>query len=203
MVPIMSFSMKEFQIGVSPIEDMAKLPANTYVEAARRDRKGQILAQNEIPSLLYHNDYSFRPNRLTKPVMWGDHRVVSERVADVMRGFDLGKGALVPVTIANWDGSERCDAKYYVLNVGNCKFARQGKSGSRLSERSDFQQHQFTARENDKVELMTQALEGPDIWHDPYYLNSVFVSAALGEALRAENNRQIFMVRVKVTTVES
>ncbi len=110
---------------------------------------------------------------------------VSERCADVLRQFDLGGGHLYPVEVLQKDKITPIgDHKWFCINFGNVKRAFLAEQSNNIEP---FPQNRWAPRavftDYDGAVAKT-ALIGADLWVDPVFWNSIFLSRALGDALK-------------------
>jgi hypothetical protein len=122
--------------------------------------------------------------------------VVSDRCADVMRGFDLGSGSLHPVKVFEKDKATPIgDHGWFCLNFGNKKsILLPDKSRSIKPFPGDRWRPDVIVGDN-AIAVSPQALIGPDIWIDPLFFNGFFLSDALVKALKKAKCRSGFALK--------
>jgi hypothetical protein len=117
--------------------------------------------------------------------------IVSLQVADVLRGFDMGKGGLAPVTALDKERKTPLPGEYFSWTFNNVKRAFRPDQSKKLR---NFLPGVATTRavlEDGDLACSREALGGPDVWIDPGLYGSIFLSdrlvAALGEAGLSKN----------------
>ena len=167
--------------------------------AERSNQHGEFVDAEACPNRIWGDDRARTMTRLPHLVMAQAHWIVSAKAAAVLRGFDLGGGALYPVR----DGVFQRDNKTPVAGdmfcwiFGNVKTAFApdqtprkkpfGVAGLRWSLPSMLA--------DDDIAVTDAALAGPDVWVDPTLFQSLFVSGALGDALEAAGLHEAFRLR--------
>ena len=124
---------------------------------------------------------------------------VSEKVADVIRRFDLGEGELVPVPLFKADLQTPWPKKYYYINYGGHKdtFLPEISKSIQLQipreapKKSTYSVH---APADLDVALLDIANSGADIWIEQYVRNKLFLSATLVDALLTKKMGPIYLL---------
>ncbi len=116
--------------------------------------------------------------------------VLKERLAEIFARFDLGDGGLIPYTIYEEDLTTPVQGKFYLLNLG----ARKRSFLSSESKNVEFiVKSQITGleiwkvnpwAEDGDVALSGAALGGADLWVEETVRLGLFMSDALGTAIR-------------------
>ena len=117
---------------------------------------------------------------------------VSEKVAVVMRRFDLGGGKLVPVPLLKADLETPWPEPFYYINYGGPKdtFLPEQSRSIQLQilreapKKSTYSVHSPSDLD---VALLDSAREGADIWIEQYVRSKLFLSSSLVDALHAAN----------------
>jgi hypothetical protein len=124
------------------------------------------------------------------------HWIVSARAADVLRKFDLGGGALYPVTegIFLEDEVTRIDGDYYCWIFGNIKMGLMPEVSANLRPPAveGLWYHMPWKLADGDVAVSKDVLGGPDVWLDKMLFQSIFLSRELGDALDAVGLRKAF-----------
>ena len=128
----------------------------------------------------------------------GGRWVMCSKAADIFCGFDLGGGALCPVSEGVWapDPATRDPDAWFCWVFGNAKQAFQeshspsapGRDGPELRDICNFPWKMG----DDLIAVSGAANEGPDVWVDRTLARSVFLSRQLGDALNAAGFRDAF-----------
>ena len=109
--------------------------------------------------------------------------ILSKRLADVFRRFDLGKGGIEPVRAFGRDRRTPLAGEYFCLTFDNVKRAFRPEESQKVS---DFVKGVWTtdpAFSDGDIVCSRDALSGPDIWIDPRLYGSIFLSDDLVKAL--------------------
>jgi hypothetical protein len=122
--------------------------------------------------------------------------VVSERVANVLSQFDLGREiVLVPVDVFKPDGKTPMGGQYYCLNFGAQKdtvAAANVKGTAYVYDPRDPYLPPGGTIKDDYIAVTRMALEGADLWTDPAANGDIFVSDRLYSALKAQKLDKAF-----------
>ena len=109
--------------------------------------------------------------------------ILSQRLADVFRRFDLGKGGLEPVRALKADRHTPLAGQYFCLSFDNVKRAFLPDESAKVS---DFVKGVWTTDadfSDGNIVCSRDALSGPDIWIDPRLYGTLFLSDRLVAAL--------------------
>jgi hypothetical protein len=174
------------------------------MEFARACRKkndeGESLGPDCFPAEIFgvpmaeEKDYKL-PNLFFAGSFWA----VSKAAADVLRQFDLGGGGLFPVRVLKKYRVTPVDGEWFCIGFGNRKSALMPEVSQKVEL---FAQKRYRARatigDND-ITVSTVALSGPDIWIDSQMWDSLFLSEALGNALKkAKADKGFFLKKCRV-----
>jgi len=122
-------------------------------------------------------------------------------MADVLRRFDLGQGALYPVRVLEYDRETPVEGNYFHINFGNVKEAflpEMSPTAQRRHDGIDIWKRIVPAK-NDEMAVRGTALTGPDIWIDPRFYNAFFLRGCLVQALKAAKlTRGLWLSRCRV-----
>lgn len=155
------------------------------------------LGANEYPKFLYQTDRS-KPIRDFR-VVSNDVHVVSVRLADVLRQFDLGEPPelgpgrrrveLYPIELRAADKTTHID-DYIMLYVATEKdsFVRELSAGFLKQSNAPAV---LTSAHDPELALTSAALDGPDLWREPGVANGYFFSDRLVSAIREAGIRDI------------
>ena len=157
---------------------------------------GERFSPEELPTKFYGR----KPNPKTAksrgnipPAFKSRYVFVNEEIAEVMRGFELGADALIPVELFLPDGVKKVDTPYYLLHFGVRKPTIDRERSERVKPR-EFSPGEYTVP-IDVTSLTTptkkpnlyyhpEALEGPEMWVDPEFPRLIFFGDRLGTALK-------------------
>ena len=160
-------------------------------EARDASNKGFKIEPERFPEgVAVWNEEAFAK---TGDFLWaGPFLTVSEKVAEVMRRFDLGEGGLVPVPLFKADLETPWPEPYYYINYGGPKdtfLPEQSRSTDILIPREPPEKTTydvFSPSDGD-IALSCKAEQGADIWVEQYVRSKLFLSSALVDALDAAN----------------
>ena len=130
-------------------------------------------------------------------------RVISGRVADILQRFDLGKGAVLPISDGLYlsDESTRIPGSYYSWHVGTKKAAYDSENSVNVRKEKIpglWDMMPYFPADGD-VAVSGVALEGPDVWLDDGLFKSLFLSGPLGGALEAAGLKEsLFLYEARV-----
>jgi hypothetical protein len=109
---------------------------------------------------------------------------VDKPVADVLRQFDMGKGALYPVKIFQKDRVTQFEGEYFCVNFGNVKRAFLPELSPNTMEFPQERRILSFVPTDNEVAVSNAALIGPDLWVDPKLFKGFFISGRLRTALK-------------------
>lgn len=111
-------------------------------------------------------------------------------LADILARFGLGEGGLFPYTIYEPDLVTPRPEKFFLINLGarkdcllpeECRPKSIRKLGNNRITGRPFWGHRYP--EHDDFAVSSEALEGPDLWHNPGLSSCMFMSGALARAI--------------------
>lgn len=190
----------EASLGVFASTNMTKEQA---IAAVQRNTDGQPVSPDLCPTRIWADsgveDYEIAfETRNPDPDLFfaSSYWIVSERAADVLRQFDLGEGALYPVSegVFKKGNKIRLPKEYFCWMFGNKKsaFLSQVSRNVRAPKIEGLWWNMPWTPADDDVAVSGQALPGPDVWLDKMLFQSVFLSGPLGDALDAAGLREAF-----------
>jgi hypothetical protein len=190
----------EASLGVFASTNMTKEQA---IAAVQRNNDGQPVSPDLCPTRIWassgveDHEIAFEarnpdPDLFCASSYW----IISERAADVLRQFNLGEGALYPVSegVFKRDNKTRLPKEYFCWIFGNTKsaFLSQESQNVRAPKIEGlWWKMPWTPADGD-VAVSDKALQGPDVWLDMMLFNSVFLSGALGDALDSAGLSEAF-----------
>lgn len=185
----------EYGRGFSPCNyhvDFEEASLNTW-----KNERGQPLPPDAFPSEIYlkegFDDYTYIPH------LWkGTYIYVSIEVAEILKQFNMGKGALYKTRLFEVDRKTPYSIcpECYCLNFGNVKEAFLGKESpnARIASKdpeSNYRKLPYVPKDGD-IAVSTAALQGPDLWLDHSLNRALFLSGRLADALKAAGLDQDF-----------
>lgn len=130
--------------------------------------------------------------------------IVHDDAAAVLRQFDLGGGGLYPIEVFERDQKTPIPGPWHSIAFGNTKDAFVPEESPKARKTYirpggvEGWTPRSTMKDGDMV-VTTSALSGPDIWIDERVGDAVFLSAALGSALKkAKADKGWMLKKVKV-----
>ncbi|WP_428544033.1 hypothetical protein [Profundibacter sp.] len=158
------------------------------LQAMRLNEKGVALPADHFPKEMYFNYRDKKVKRINPGFFYGGgFHCVSAAFADVLRRFDLGKGALYPVELFQHDRETPVEGEYFCINFGNQKQAAVPEYSPKLMKPSYPQKEGEppwilpAVLENNDITVTKSALEKPDLWVDPQIRESLFLSDPLAK----------------------
>lgn len=130
------------------------------------------------------------PSPLPHIFVAGDYLSVSEAVAAVLREFGLGASLIKPVIFLNQDQATTIARGWNLFQIKEFKTGLEMTQSMNMPKpmfpRPDVYPASFAGHmQQTRPAINGSVLQGPDVWIDRRVANSVFVSAALFECLRA------------------
>jgi hypothetical protein len=160
---------------------------NRLIAIQRSNNAGEVLNKDDFPEAIWGSKERGATTFKTLPDLFYGYGywVVSDRCADVLRGFDLGSGSLHPVKVFEKDKVTPIgDHGWFCWNFGNKKNVFLPDKSKNISPFSGNRWHPRATLRDNEIAVSPQALIGPDIWIDPLLFNSLFLSDALVKALK-------------------
>ena len=187
---IISIKRKEYgSWRLQQTPELAEWTDRMLQESARGWKRGEVLTQEHVGDMWYfepHPDYVLPPF-----VSAGGFPLVSESVKTVLEQFDIGETIFHPLKIMDWDETRFTTPEpYYFLNVCN---KRSIGNYEALSTKGDVtpplrNRHGIVFLPNsdheEKLVVVPEALDGPDIWLDPKVSELLFLSDQLVAGLK-------------------
>lgn len=166
-------------------------PEDEKVDLSQRTKDGAFIPGARYPARVTSAEYK----RKVRPIfVAGGNYGVTEPVAEIMRGMDMGKNALHPFDYVDLDGeTPMAGGPFYFLNICEFKTAIDvSRSGTVLAAARHIRRPEVVVRLSliglegpDKIAVTQNALHGPDMWMDSQLQLGVFFSDRLVGALRA------------------
>ncbi|KCV81347.1 hypothetical protein ATO10_13124 [Actibacterium atlanticum] len=178
--------------------DIVETDKDNAIEALRLNQLGFPLPSDRFPKEQYFTQRSKKAAKQPDIFSAGGFWCVSAAVADVMRQFDLGEGGLYPTKLFQFDRETPVEGTYFCLNFGvrQQHFIPDQSPGATVPFKAppNSWKPQFVVNDYD-IAVRAEALDGPDMWIDPYLWNAVFMSDPLVQALKAAKLTRRFNLR--------
>ena len=176
--------------------DLAQQDDEPDLKGQELNKKGLPVPPELCPKKIW-GDESARTFKKMPDLFWAwSQWIVSERAADVMRRFDLGGGALHPVSegVYQRDGVTRVPGNYFCWTFGNTKsaFLPEQSRNARAPDIPGMWWKLPWKPADDDIAVSGSALIGPEVWLDDMLFKSVFLSGPLGDALDDAGLRKAF-----------
>ena len=153
-------------------------------EMSQKFRRGEFIEPELFPGTVYAKRAKVKPFDIG--VIQDGLVLISERLADLLRGFELGNNHLIEVDMYDRSQKVKQPDRYFILNVTEkkegCFIPEQSKGPiTKYSEQfyliAGFGYEDIAVRES-------AILGGVDLWMDPILQGAPFFSGALGEAIK-------------------
>lgn len=159
-----------------------------WVDNLRRIDSGEPVPDDFLPDVMWVDEADDdRVKRLPHLFRASNLLVVSETVADLLRGFDLGASRLAPVTLLHRNRTTAFSGTHLILDLRERKEAFEPKHSRRFTPpRYPDQTHLGSVSgkpEDGDISVSAAAHVGADIWRDPRLLKSLFFSDRLVTAM--------------------
>lgn len=161
-----------------------------FLKVVKKFVAGEALDDAELPDVMWVS-FAEDDRRKTLPHIFkvNDFVAVSSQMADVLRGFDLGRSRLVPVRLMHADRETPFPGEHFLLHI------REDKAGFEPDHSARFKRpkrdwNEFLGKlelepEDNDVSVNPGVLAGSDLWYDRTLMASLFASDALMAAMRA------------------
>ncbi|WP_428697461.1 hypothetical protein [Stappia sp.] len=178
------------------------------LEAVRQTKVGWFLPQDRFPTDNYPlpNSHPSAHKRRVPQIFSNGFIFLAGESAEVVRSFDMGKGALYPVRLWHPDGKTPMPGAFFYLSQGNRKDALLLEKSVNLRQQPGSGRWRVsTARPQKPLAVFSgAALEGPDLWWDKLIVDDFFISDRLKRALDQRRlSRDWHLVRCPVVTGRS
>ncbi|WP_129140048.1 imm11 family protein [Modicisalibacter coralii] len=159
------------------------------VESMRRSDRGVASGDDSWPREMYFVSPYKKLSKLPAIFSAGGVWVVSQRFAEVLRRFELGKTTLHPVRLFQHDRTTPFDGEYFCLAFGETKDTfvpeESPEAGQSPLMSKDIWKPSL-GREEYGLALCRKSLQGVDLWMEKKMMNVFFLSDRLYQALNAE-----------------
>ena len=163
--------------------------SKAWVADLRRFNGGEPVPDDFLPEVLWAGDRDDdRLERLPNLFQACGFLVVSDTLADILRGFALGASRLLPVKLLHGDRAKPYPGMHLILDLRERKEAFEPEHSRKYTPRF-FPEQPFlgsagvTTQDGD-ISVSAVALAGADIWHDPQLLKSLFLSDPLMASMK-------------------
>jgi hypothetical protein len=166
---------------------------------------GVKLPRSAFPEACYVFDEA-RWRRVPDLFYAGPFHAVKGRLAEVLKGFDLGGGELMEFPIYKADKTTRLEGPFYFLNYGAQRdtFVPSESKGLRELFTLEFDNREvwkYGRNKDDEIAVSAEALGGPDLWFEKKLDWVLFMSGRLHDAIvNANINVDFRFSRAKILT---
>jgi hypothetical protein len=189
-----------------PPTHIIPLESDRVYAALGRHKRGEKLPREEFPDACYVFDEP-RWKRSKDLFFGGSFYAVKGKLAELLKGFDLGQGELIEFPIYKADKATRLPGPFYFLNFGAQRdtFVPSESSGitSLLTvERSGRELWECSGHKQDvSIAVSAEAFVGPDLWFEKKLHWVMFMSGRLHDAIvKANINVDFRFSRAKILT---
>lgn len=159
------------------------------VHLIRRDR-GEPVPDDLVPEVMWASQIETDRRTVLPHIFQAcSQLVVSEALANLLGGFDLGSSRLVPTRLLHRDRARPYEGRHLVLDVRARKTAVDVARSPRIRLNPNLGLPQVGSLGGaylGDIVLTPAALAGPDVWLDPQLLHAIFFSDRLVRAMQAE-----------------
>jgi hypothetical protein len=175
--------------------DLSEQSKEKSIEGSKKNPLGEPLGPDLFPKTVWATEET-PPGPLPDLFVAKGYWVVSEKAASILRQFDLGKGALYPVAVLKADRATPYPGDHFCWNFGNAKTALVPDQSQNLRPFgvAGLRWNLPWNPKDGDVAVSAAALGGPDVWVDPNLFKSLFVSDALGSALKGAGLAKAFLL---------
>ena len=170
------------------------------MEAEKLLKKGMPVPKDACPKRIWGKENAGIFASLPALFCAEGHYIASEEPAHILHQFELGSGAVYPITegVHQKDDLTRVPGQYFCWIFGNVKRAfLEGQSPSApalVNDERDWCGMPVVMEDGD-IAVSASALSGPDVWIDPTLFKSIFLSGPLGQALIDAGLGQAFRLK--------
>ena len=184
--------------------DVGERDHTHLIQIEQAIERGETLNADDFPREIFgaphahEADYAL-PNFFHAYGYW----VVSKAAADVLGRFDLGNGGLYRVSVLRNDRVTPVGGEWFCFNFGNQKSALVPDMSDNIRQRAQGRYKASALVGDQDIVVSAKALEAPDVWVDTQMWDALFLSEALGNALKeAEADEGFFLLRCRVVSAE-
>jgi hypothetical protein len=179
------------------------------IEVAKVARDGGVVHPDQFPAEVWGEVGEYRahhfPNRWPDISCYNGLWLISDDVADILRGFDTGDGVISPVRLFRRDHVTVVPGDWFFWNVGNAKQAFLPDRSTHIRPVPGRAWRTLGAGDHD-LKCSSAAEAGPDVWFDPKLRGVLFLGRALGQALMAAdlaNERAGFGTLIRCEVIDT
>lgn len=178
---------------------------NIIVERSKLHARGQKLGLDELPQKFFGRILEGKIGTMPEAFYANGYIVVQQKCFDVFSRFDLGPTDLVPAKVYQKDRETEVKGPFYVFNFGCIKESfvpeKSEDMTSSIFEPSGPKKYMPVVEKDNQIALSSEALSGPDLWHEKGLPRMIFMSGRLRDALKAEKLHVAFKF-IKCRVVE-
>ena len=163
-------------------------PPLDYIHEFRRHDPAE---RDQAPDYIFFNLSGLREDYKRKLpdifTITGGLIVISERFADLLRGFELGQTRLFEVPLFERDQKTPRPGRWFILHIAAKKSAFVPEASSGVKEKDHAPPGLWEPDrlvKTDVVAVRASAAEGEDLWVDTHYSWRIFFSDRLRQAIK-------------------
>jgi hypothetical protein len=174
--------------------------------AAKLNWQGDVVPEAFIPKVF--RPENSRPGELGELNLFpGRFLLIGKKTAEIISKFDLGHGAMHPVSIEDRAGNLMSKSEFFFWNFGNKNAyflpedsARVSKSNYGTEKPGEHIYFTPVIVKDDELSFSRECLSGPDVWCEKYLNNGTILSDRLAGALKDAGLGPAFeLVRCRVS----
>ena len=156
------------------------------IELDQVARNGGVVDAARFPTEVWGETGDYREHHF--PGQWPDISrysglwLISGKVAEILRRFDLGDGVIAPVRLFRRDHVTPVPGDWFFWNVGNIKEAFIPERSQRIRPAPGRRWRTLSADDHD-LKCSAAAMAGADAWIDPNLRGVIFLGSGLGQEL--------------------
>jgi hypothetical protein len=197
--PCISTALIDSELVVMMHDELRARDPEKASAADKALNKGQSVSEDACPKRFWRMTNIDDPKDAFDLFDAAGYWIVSERAAEVLRRFDLGGGAIYPITdgLYEEDNETRIPGVYFCWIFGNVKstFLPDETPRKRPFGVAGVRWNMPTIPKDNDIALSPDARGGADVWIDPKLFQSLFVSGQLAKALALEGLYDAFRLK--------
>lgn len=166
------------------------------IDIMDRNGRGEPLSDAMFATRFYHiHPWKFKKS--IQPYIYSGVHWVRADAAEIIRQYDMGKGALYPCSFYEHDKTTLVTDQLFTLNFGNWKdtVIVEKSKVEEIYAGAQIYSPPYPPLDGSEIIVRRSACAGPDLWVDPKIRLVFFVSDRLAMALRAAKLLRAFRLQ--------